>query len=280
MADKDRRALQSGSAGKSSAPRDRVRQVTSDELFELHNRTGDALAREELVRRYEPLARNLARRYHSKGESLDDLRQVANVGLLKAIAKFDPQRGFAFTSYATPTILGELKRHFRDSGWALHVPRGVKERALELASVTEELSSRLGRSPSISELAQELDLSEEQTLDALEAYYARRVSPLEERTDDEGQPRRARADSLGVEDAGLERTEYMTMITKGIEGLPESERMILFLRFAQDLTQSEIANRVGVSQMQVSRLLRAAIEKIRAASGEDDDDEAPAARPG
>jgi RNA polymerase sigma-B factor len=272
LPDKDRRSRRTGPVGKSSAPRDLVRQTGSDELFELHQRTGDPLVREELVRRYEPLARNLARRYHSKGESLDDLRQVANVGLLKAIAKFDPERGFAFTSYATPTILGELKRHFRDSGWALHVPRGAKERALELASVSEELSSRLGRSPSIGELAQELELSEEQTLDALEAYHARRVSPLEERTDDEGQPRRSRADSLGAEDAGLERSEYMTMITKGIEGLPESERMILFLRFAQDLTQSEIAIRVGVSQMQVSRLLRGAIEKLRAASGEEDPD--------
>ena len=273
MADKDRRSGRTGPVGKSSAPRDLVRQTTSDELFELHQRTGDPLVREELVRRYEPLARNLARRYHSKGESLDDLRQVANVGLLKAIAKFDPERGFAFTSYATPTILGELKRYFRDSGWALHVPRGVKERALELASVSEQLSSRLGRSPSIGELAQELELSEEQTLDALEAYHARHVSPLEERTDDDSQPRRSRADSLGAEDAGLERSEYMTMITKGIEGLRESERMILFLRFAQDLTQSEIASRVGVSQMQVSRLLRGAIEKLRAASGEEDPEE-------
>jgi RNA polymerase sigma-B factor len=271
---KDRRSGRTGPVGKSSAPRDLVRQTTTDELFELHQRTGDPLAREELVRRYEPLARNLARRYHSKGESLDDLRQVANVGLLKAIAKFDPERGFAFTSYATPTILGELKRYFRDSGWALHVPRGVKERALELASVSEQLSSRLGRSPSIGELAQELELSEEQTLDALEAYHARHVSPLEERTDDDSQPRRSRADSLGAEDAGLERSEYMTMITKGIEGLRESERMILFLRFAQDLTQSEIASRVGVSQMQVSRLLRGAIEKLRAASGEEDPEEA------
>jgi RNA polymerase sigma-B factor len=273
LADKDRRSGRTGPVGKSSAPRDLARQTSSDELFELHQRTGDPLVREELVRRYEPLARNLARRYHSKGESLDDLRQVANVGLLKAIAKFDPELGFAFTSYATPTILGELKRYFRDSGWALHVPRGVKERALELASVSEQLSSRLGRSPSIAELAQELELSEEQTLDALEAYHARRVSPLEERTDDDSQPRRSRADSLGAEDAGLERSEYMTMITKGIEGLPESERMILFLRFAQDLTQSEIASRVGVSQMQVSRLLRGAIEKLRAASGEEDPEE-------
>jgi RNA polymerase sigma-B factor len=270
MADKESRVRRIGAGGKSSARRDLMRQTTSDELFELHQRTGDPLAREELVRRYEPLARNLARRYHSKGEPLDDLRQVANVGLLKAIAKFDPARGFAFTSYATPTILGELKRHFRDSGWALHVPRGVKERALELATASEELSSRLGRSPSVGELANELDLSEEQTLDALEAYHARHVSTLEERTDDEHQPRRTRADRLGAEDAGLERSEYMTVITQGIEELPESERMILFLRFAQDLTQSEIASRVGVSQMQVSRLLRAAIEKLRAASGEED----------
>src|SRR5450631_1399460 len=128
--------------------------LSTEELFRCNRATPDPAVVEELVRRFEPLARSVARRYYARGEPFDDLIQVANVGLLKAIARFDPDRGFAFTSFATPTMLGELKRYFRDSGWAVHVPRGVKERAVELARVTEELSARLGRSPSLSELAE------------------------------------------------------------------------------------------------------------------------------
>ena len=221
------------------------------------------------MRRFEPLARSVARRYHARGEPIDDLTQVANVGLLKAIDRFDPARGYAFTSYATPTMLGELKRYFRDSGWAVHVPRGVKERAVELAGATEKLSSRLGRSPSLGELAQELGVSEEQTLEAIEAYHARHAAPLEQGSDDEDSASLSPAQLLGAEDERLEQAEYLSVIAKGVEALSESDRMILFLRFGRDLTQSEIARRVGTSQMQVSRLLRAAIEKIRQASGED-----------
>lgn len=223
------------------------------------------------MRRFEPLARSVARRYHSRGEPLEDLTQVAMVGLLKAISRFDPDRGFAFSSYATPTMLGELKRYFRDSGWAVHVPRGVKERALELARVSEQLSSRLGRSPSVSELADALDATPEQTLDAIEAYHARHASPLEHGSDDEDSGVPQLASVLGAEDERLEQAEYLTMIAKGVETLSESDRMILYLRFARDLTQSEIASRMGTSQMQVSRLLRAAIEKIRRVSGSVDD---------
>lgn len=221
------------------------------------------------MRRFEPLARSVARRYHARGEPIDDLTQVANVGLLKAIDRFDPARGYAFTSYATPTMLGELKRYFRDSGWAVHVPRGVKERAVELAGATEKLSSRLGRSPSLGELAQELGVTEEQTLEAIEAYHARHAAPLEQGSDDEDSASLSPAQLLGAEDERLEQAEYLSVIAKGVEALSESDRMILFLRFGRDLTQSEIARRVGTSQMQVSRLLRAAIEKIRQASGED-----------
>ena len=226
----------------------------------------DALILEELVRRFEPLARSVARRYQARGEPLDDLTQVATVGLLKAIARFDPDRGFAFTSYATPTMLGELKRYFRDSGWVVHVPRGVKERAVELARTTDELSSHLGRSPSLAELATALDATQEQTLEAIEAYHARHATPLESGNDDELSP----AQLLGVEDQRLEQAEYLSMIAAGVESLSESDRLILYLRFGRDLTQSEIARRIGTSQMQVSRLLRAAIEKIRRASGEID----------
>ena len=218
--------------------------------------------------RFEPLARSIARRYHARGEPLDDLTQVATVGLLKAIARFDPDRGFAFTSYATPTMLGELKRYFRDSGWAVHVPRGVKERAVELTRTTDELSSSLGRSASLPELADALGASEEQTLEAIEAYHARHATPLESSTDDDESSALSPAQLLGAEDERLEQAEYLGMIAAGVESLSDSDRLILFLRFGRDLTQSEIARRIGTSQMQVSRLLRAAIEKLRRASGE------------
>jgi RNA polymerase sigma-B factor len=248
--------------------REQLRAAATEELFRRHRDRPDPALVEELVRRFEPLARSVARRYHSRGEPLEDLTQVANVGLLKAIARFDPDRGFAFTTYATPTMLGELKRYFRDSAWAVHVPRGVKERAVELAGVTEELSSRLGRSPSLSELAEALGVSEEQTLEAIEAYHARHATPLEQGSgDDDSAPLRP-VQVLGAEDERLEQAEYLTMIAKGVETLSETDRLILYLRFGRDLTQSEIARRIGTSQMQVSRLLRAAIEKIRRVSGE------------
>jgi RNA polymerase sigma-B factor len=242
-----------------------------EELFRRNRASPDPALVEELVRRFAPLTRSVARRYYSRGEPLDDLIQVANVGLLKAIARFDPDRGFAFTSFATPTMLGELKRHFRDSGWAVHVPRGVKERAVELARVTEELSAQLGRSPSVPELADALGATEEQTLEALEAYHARHAAPLDPTpgADDDGAPLGPAA-MLGADDERLEQAEYMTMIARGVETLSDSDRVILYLRFERDLTQSEIARRVGTSQMQVSRLLRAAIEKIRRVSGETD----------
>lgn len=242
--------------------------LSIEELFRRNRATSDPAVVEELVRRFEPLARSVARRYYSRGEPLEDLFQVANVGLLKAIARFDPDRGFAFTSFATPTMLGELKRYFRDSGWAVHVPRGVKERAVELARVTDELSSRLGRSPSVTELADALGATEEQTLEALEAYHARHAAPLDHGSEDDDDPHSRLASVLGAVDERLEQAEYLTMIAQGVETLSDSDRTILYLRFGQDLTQSEIARQVGSSQMQVSRLLRAAIEKIRRVSGE------------
>ena len=251
-----------------TADRDLIGTLSTDDLLRRYRRTPDNALLEELVRRFEPLARSVARRYGSRGEPLEDLTQVAMVGLLKAISRFDPNKGFAFTSYATPTMLGELKRYFRDSGWAVHVPRGVKERALELAGVTEALSSRLGRSPSLAELAEALEATQEQTLEAIEAYHARHATSLEHGSDDDeaGVPQLAQV--LGAEDERLEQAEYLTMIARGVETLSESDRMILYLRFGRDLTQSEIARRIGTSQMQVSRLLRAAIDKIRLVSGE------------
>jgi RNA polymerase sigma-B factor len=250
---------------------ERLGSLSVDELFARYGETRDPAIVEELVVRFEPLVRSVARRYQARGESIDDLVQVANVGLLKAISRFDPGRGFAFTSFATPTMLGELKRYFRDSGWAVHVPRGVKERALELADATEKLSARLGRSPSVAELAAELGVSQEQTLDALEAYHGRHASPLERGGDDDDDAAPSGpAARIGVEDAGLEAAEFRSVIARGVDALSESDRRLLALRFEEDLTQSEIARRIGTSQMQVSRLLRAAIERIRIISGEID----------
>jgi RNA polymerase sigma-B factor len=260
----------SGAAGVMTRGPDNPGSLPIEELFRRNRAAPDPALVEELVRRFEPLTRSVARRYHSRGEPLEDLIQVANVGLLKAISRFDPDRGFAFTSFATPTMLGELKRYFRDSGWAVHVPRGVKERAVELARVTEKLSSQLGHSPSVTELAAGLGATEEQTLEALEAYHARHAAPLDHGSDDDDNRELRSAAVLGAVDERLEQAEYLTMIAQGVETLSDSDRTILYLRFEQDLTQSEIARRVGTSQMQVSRLLRAAIEKIRQVSGEID----------
>jgi RNA polymerase sigma-B factor len=251
-----------------TADRDPPGALSTDDLMRRYRAREDPVLLEEIVKRFEPLARSVARRYHARGEPLEDLTQVAMVGLLKAIARFEPERGFAFTSYATPTMLGELKRYFRDSGWAVHVPRGVKERALELASVTDQLSSKLGRSPSLTELAQAMHTTEEQTLEAIEAYHARHAAPLEAGSDDEETGVPSLAAVLGAEDVRLEQAEYLTVIAKGVETLSDSDRLILYLRFGRDMTQSEIATRIGTSQMQVSRLLRAAIEKIRKVSGD------------
>ncbi len=245
---------------------DDVRGLSTEELFRRQHDEPDERVLEELVGRFVPLARAVARRYQGRGEPSEDLTQVAMLGLLKAIARFDPERGFAFSTYATPTMLGELKRYFRDAGWAVHVPRGVKERALEVARVSDEQSALLGRSPSLSELAEALDASEEQTLEAIEAYHARQAPSLDQATDDE--LALSPMYLLGAEDERLEQAEYLSVIATGVDSLSDSERLILFLRFGRDLTQSEIAQRLGTSQMKISRALRAAIEKIRRASGE------------
>lgn len=247
-----------------------LRGLSTDELFARQRDSPTPRVLEELVRRFEPLARSVARRYQTRGEPLEDLTQVAMMGLIKAIGRFDSDRGFAFSSYATPTMLGELKRYFRDTGWAVHVPRGLKERAVELARVSDELSSRLGRSPSLAELAVAMDLSEEEALEAVEAYHARHATSLEMggEEDDPGGAAISPSLVLGAEDERLEQAEYMSVIAAGVESLSDQDRLVLYLRFGRDLTQSEIARRIGTSQMQVSRLLRTAIEKIREASGE------------
>jgi RNA polymerase sigma-B factor len=236
-----------------------------DALFERYHRSGDPLAREELIRRCLPLARSLAGRYARAGESLDDLVQVANIGLIKAVDRFDPTRGIAFSSFAVPSILGELKRHFRDHGWAARVPRPLQERVLKVNAASERLASRLGRAPKPREVAADTGLSVEEVLEALEAGTAfdsmSLDAPLSRGQDDDGA---TYADSVGAVDRRLEMVEYRSVVAATIRALPEREREVLVLRFAEDMTQSEIAARVGVSQMHVSRLIRRAIQRLQA----------------
>ena len=226
---------------------------------------GDTAARAELVERFLPLARQLARRYQRTNEPLDDLMQVASVGLVKAIDRFDPARGTAFSTYAVPTILGELKRYFRDSGWAVHVPRGMQERVMKLDTAAQELHRKLGRSPSPKELAQELELSEEEVLEAMEAASAYDAVSLEQqRSDtDNGSSSDTFQDKLGTEEERYELVEYGATIAPTLKALSARERLILHLRFVEDMTQSEIAERIGVSQMHVSRLIRRSLARLR-----------------
>ena len=234
-----------------------------------YHEEGDMAAREELVERFLPLARQLARRYQRQNEPLDDLMQVASMGLVKAIDRFDPSRGTAFSTYAVPTILGELKRYFRDSGWAVHVPRGMQERVMKLDQASQELHRRLGRSPSASELAEELDLTSEEVLEAMEAASAYDAISLEEqRSESSDSQEPTYADSLGSEEERYELVEYGATIAPTLKALSERERLILHLRFVEDLTQSEIADRIGVSQMHVSRLIRRALARLRAVARE------------
>jgi RNA polymerase sigma-B factor len=220
---------------------------------------GDEGARLELVQRTLPLARTLARRYANKGEALDDLEQVAALGLVKAIDRFDLEREVRFTTFAVPTIAGEIKRHFRDRGWMIRVPRDVQELSARISVTRERLTRELGRSPTVPEVAGAVHSSIEQVLEALGAADAYRALSLDEPI---GEGLDA-LDSIGGDDAGFERVEQRHMLRSGFTHLPAREREILHLRFYEGLTQREIADRVGVSQMHVSRLIRRSIEAMR-----------------
>ena len=232
-------------------------------LFQRWRRDGDRRARDELIARFLPLARKLARRYVPSSEPYEDLVQVASLGLVKAVERFDPDRGFAFTSFAVPTIVGELKRYFRDTGWALHVDRGAQERARKVVDAQREMSGATGRTPTIDELAQYLELSQEEVLDGLQTAEAYGAVSLDAPvgSDEDGNP--SRLEALGDEDDRFALIDERATIFAAAQCLPDRERHILFLRFGEDLTQSEIADRVGVSQMQVSRLLRRSLQRLR-----------------
>jgi RNA polymerase sigma-B factor len=242
-----------------SAPR----VTSSPRLFERWRRFGDRRARDELIERFLPLARKLARRYASSSEPYEDLVQVASLGLVKAVERFDPDRGFAFTSFAVPTIVGELKRYFRDSAWALHVDRGAQELARTISEAQREITSRTGRPPRIDELALYLELSQEEVLDGLQVADAYDAVSLDAPIAGEEDDLSTRLDVLGHDDEELGRVDQQATLFAAARHLPKREREILFLRFTEDLTQSEIAARLGVSQMQVSRLLRRSLQRLR-----------------
>ncbi|HWD63935.1 MAG TPA: SigB/SigF/SigG family RNA polymerase sigma factor [Solirubrobacteraceae bacterium] len=239
-----------------------LRPADPDELFARWQKFGDRRARDELVERYMPLARRLARRYLGAREPFEDLVQVASLGLVKAIDRFDASRGNAFTSFAVPTILGELKRYFRDLGWAVHVPRGAQERALKVEEVQRELTSKTGRAPTITELAEYMELSLEDVLDALEAAGAHHSMSLDTPRDDGESDGGTIADVLGEEDKRFEYIDAGASIAQAAQQLSERERRILALRFIEDRTQTQIAEIEGVSQMQVSRVLRRALATL------------------
>jgi RNA polymerase sigma-B factor len=250
---------------RSSRDRAALREVERRLLVRYHVE-GDLVAREELVERFLPLARDLALRYTYTDEPFDDLLQVASLGLIKAIDRFEPGRGTKFTSYAAPTILGELKRHFRDKGWALHVPRDLQERTLAVSRETELLSKALGRSPKVREVAGALGCSVEDVLEAQEAaasYEAASLDAPTARDDEEAAPL---VDMLGGEDSAYELVESRDAIASTWKALPDVERQVLELRFMHDLTQREIGQQIGYSQMHVSRLLRRALNRLETAT--------------
>jgi RNA polymerase sigma-B factor len=246
-------------------------QVENKELFIRWQEFGDQRAREELVDRFLPLARNLARRYAGAREPFDDLLQVASLGLVKAIDRFDIDRGAAFSSFAVPTILGELKRYFRDLGWSVHVPRGAQEQALRVQEAQERLTSRTGRPPTVDELAQYLELAVEDVLDALETAAAHHSASLDAPRDDGDDESGTLVDVFGHIDPRFELIEESATISAAASELTPRERRVLALRFLGDMTQTQIAGEIGVSQMQVSRILRRALTRLRELTEPDGD---------
>lgn len=244
------------------------RSIDRERSAELFARLPDAAARDELVQLYYPLAEYLARRFAGRGEQVADLTQVASIGLLKAIDRFEPEREVQFSTYATATIVGELKRHFRDKGWALRVPRRLQETGLRINKVTEELWQRLGHTPTVKEIAHAAGLHEDEVLEAMDAVQAYSTSSLDAPLGEDGA---TPAQTLGSEDKSLEHLEEWASIAPLVEQLPARERRVLYLRFFGDMTQTEIAEELGISQMHVSRLLSQTLSRLRDATGSEDD---------
>jgi RNA polymerase sigma-B factor len=250
---------------KTTSPGPAEQLAGEDELLRRYARTRDPAVKEEVVRRFMPFARSLALRYRGGTEQVEDLVQVANLGLVQAIDRFDPDRGAAFKSFAAPTILGELKRHFRDRVWNLRLPRGLQERILRLEGAATELTAKLERPPTIRELASALQLDETEVLEAFEAVQNRRTLSLDQPVTVVGTPEEGTVgEQVGDEDPNFEGVEDRAAVQSSLPDLTEREVLALRLRFVDDLTQSEIAGRLGCSQVHVSRILRGALSQLRA----------------
>jgi RNA polymerase sigma-B factor len=252
---------------RSLASRSRLERSDTRALFIRCRRNRDAAAREVLVHRFLPLAHEVARRYQRLDEPLDDLVQVASLGLVKAIDRFDPARGVAFSTYAVPTMVGELKRHFRDTAWSVHLPRGINERWLAVERAERELRASLRRSPTVAEVAQRLDLSAEDVLSAMEAGGARGTLSLDtprppDDEDGDARPGESWVDAIGHADDRLDLVDDAVSVANAVVTLSPREREVLRLRFLEELTQSQIADRIGVSQMQVSRIIRRSLDQL------------------
>lgn len=219
--------------------------------------------RDKIVQRCLPLADHIARRFEGRGEPRDDLVQVARVGLVNAVVRFDVETGSDFVSFAVPTIMGEVRRHFRDNSWSVKVPRRLKELHLRIGAATADLSQRLGRAPTASELAVELEMERDEVVEGLVAGSSYNTLSIDSGGGNEDDDARAIADTLGDVDSGLERIENREALRPLLDALPERERMVLVLRFFESMTQTQIAERVGISQMHVSRLLAKSLARLR-----------------
>lgn len=237
---------------------DRPDEERAAELFA--RRGEDPSVRDELVEMFRPLAEYLARRFQGRGEPIEDLTQVALLGLLKAIDRFDLEREVKFSTYATATVVGELKRHFRDKGWSVRVPRRLQEAGLKVTRALTDLSQDLGRSPTVAEIAKRTGLSEEEVLEGMETVQAYSASSLDAPIDEDGT---TSGERLGGEDESLALLETWASVAPALKELPERERRILYLRFFRGMTQTQIANEVRISQMHVSRLITRTLRELR-----------------
>jgi RNA polymerase sigma-B factor len=255
---------ESTDAPQGSTPGPSEHLAGEDELLRRYARDRDPASQEEIVRRFLPFARSLALRYRGGTEQIEDLVQVANLGLVQAVERFDPERGTSFKSFAAPTILGELKRHFRDRVWNLRLPRGLQERVLKLEGAIAELTGTLERPPTVRELANQMQMDETEVLEAIEAVQMRRTLSFDQPVTVVGTPEEGTVgEQVGDEDAGFEGVEDRAAVEASLPGLTEREILALRLRFVDELTQSEIAERIGCSQVHVSRILRAALQRLR-----------------
>lgn len=253
-----RRRLRRASKGKPAWDKERTR-----ELFRRYKEGGDEEAREQLIVSHVNLVRYIAAKFKNRGEPLDDLIQVGTIGLIKAIDRFDPSRGLEFTTYATPTIMGEIKRHFRDKGWTIRVPRRLQELSAKVNSATDELTARLQRSPSIEEVAEYLGTTADEVLEAMESSSAYSSVPLEAQGGNEDDDAPSVIDRYASVDGDLDASDDRIVLEEVIGEFPEADQQAIRMRFIDGMTQVEIAKRLGISQVQVSRMLRRALRRIQ-----------------